>query len=143
MWTKNPLYFLTLCCADRRHVLANDKAANILLNAWQNSPRLYGWIIGCYVIMPDHVHFFARPLSHGKPLSTFMRNWKRWTANQIIKQAALTPPLWQPEFFDHVIRSADSYSEKWAYVQANPVRAGLAPTPDLWPYTGEIIPLAF
>ena len=37
-------------------------------------------------------------------------------------------PLWQSEFFDHVIRSADSYTEKWNYVRENPVRAGLVAT---------------
>jgi len=72
-----------------------------------------------------------------------MRNWKRWTANQIIKQTSFTSPLWQPEFFDHVIRSADSYSEKWAYVQANPVRAGLVNYASQWPYSGEITRLQF
>lgn len=105
--------------------------------------RLYGWAVGRYVIMPDHVHFFTRSQAAAKPLSTFIRNWKRWTANQILKQTALPPPLWQPEFFDHLIRSADNYSEKWTYVQANPVRAGLAAVPDAWPYSGEIIALRF
>jgi hypothetical protein len=29
------------------------------------------------------------------------------------------------EFFDHLLRSNESYSEKWNYVFDNPVRAGL------------------
>jgi hypothetical protein len=33
--------------------------------------------------------------------------------------------LWQPGFFDHVLRSDESYSEKWNYVRDNPVRAKL------------------
>lgn len=143
MWIKNPLYFLTVCCAERRRILTNKEAATILITAWQNSARLYGWAVGRYVIMPDHVHFFARALPDGKSLSSFMRNWKRWTSNQLIKQAHLTPPLWQPEFFDHVIRSAESYTEKWDYVQANPVRAGLVAAQDDWRYSGQITHLHF
>jgi REP element-mobilizing transposase RayT len=143
VWIKNPLYFLTVCCAGRRPVLQSALAANIIIRAWEASPKVGGWAIGRYVIMPDHVHFFARTQSAGKPLSGFMREWKCGTASQIIRAHALRPPLWQPEFFDHVLRSADSYSEKWDYVYRNPVRAGLVATPDAWPYSEECNLLAF
>ena len=46
--------------------------------------------------------------------------------------------LWQREFFDHVLRSNESYSEKWAYVELNPIRAGLVQLPADWPYQGEL-----
>jgi hypothetical protein len=46
--------------------------------------------------------------------------------------------LWQREFFDHVLRSTESYSEKWNYVKDNPVRAGLVSASDEWKYAGEI-----
>ncbi len=45
---------------------------------------------------------------------------------------------WQAGFFDHVLRSSESYGEKWEYVRMNPVRAGLAARPEDWPYAGEI-----
>jgi hypothetical protein len=35
------------------------------------------------------------------------------------------PPHWQKGFFDHVLRSGESYTEKWHYIRDNPVRAGL------------------
>ena len=52
-------------------------------------------------------------------------------------------PHWQEGFFDHVLRSSESYGEKWEYVRMNPVRAGLCATPEDWPYQGEIVPLQF
>jgi hypothetical protein len=45
----------------------------------------------------------------------------------------------QAGFFDHILRSDESYSEKWNYVRDNPVRAGLVETADDWPYQGEIV----
>jgi putative transposase len=137
VWAKSPLYFLTVCCADRRPLLNSITATDIIVKAWRLSPKVNGWAVGRYVIMPDHVHFFARAQPAGKSLSNFMRDWKHWTANQIIKIHQLQPPLWQSEFFDHVLRSAGSYSAKWDYVRNNPVRAGLATSPDDWPYHGE------
>ena len=44
-------------------------------------------------------------------------------------------------FFDHVMRSEESYSQKWLYVAENPVRKKLAARPGDWPYQGEIYPL--
>jgi hypothetical protein len=52
-------------------------------------------------------------------------------------------PRWQEGFFDHVLRSAESYAQKWEYVRMNPVRAGLCASPEQWPYQGEIVPLRF
>lgn len=45
---------------------------------------------------------------------------------------------WQDGFFDHLLRSGESYSEKWNYVRMNPVRAGLVERPEDWPFAGEI-----
>ena len=52
-------------------------------------------------------------------------------------------PHWQEGFFDHLLRSSESYAEKWEYVRMNPVRAGLVPTPEEWAYQGEIVPIHF
>jgi hypothetical protein len=46
--------------------------------------------------------------------------------------------VWQPDYFDRFLRSGESYSEKWAYVQNNPVRAGLVAQADDWPFKGRI-----
>ena len=41
--------------------------------------------------------------------------------------------------FDHVLRSEESYGEKWLYVRDNPVRAGLVDDASDWPYQGECV----
>ncbi|MFB3881745.1 MAG: hypothetical protein ACE149_10800 [Armatimonadota bacterium] len=38
-----------------------------------------------------------------------------------------------------MLRSGESYGQKWEYVRMNPVRAGLVANPDDWPYQGEIV----
>ena len=137
VWAHDPIYFITCCTARRRKILATDPAAKIILTAWREAADVHGWVVGRHVVMPDHVHFFARPQHEAKPVAAFMRDWKKWTARQIIAATGTVSPLWQPEFFDHVLRAPRSYSEKWDYVRANPVRAGLAATPEAWPHAGE------
>ena len=45
---------------------------------------------------------------------------------------------WQAGFLDHLLRSGESYAEKWNYVRMNPVRAGLIEQSEDWPFAGEI-----
>jgi len=52
-------------------------------------------------------------------------------------------PHWQEGFFDHLLRSQESYLEKWEYVRMNPVRAKLCDMPDAWPFQGEIVRIPF
>jgi len=112
--------------------------ADALLRVWRNAPDVYGWLVGRYVIMPDHVHFFAAPRGdNAKSLSTFVGGWKRWT-RRLIREAGLKEFAWQREFFDHLMRSDESYEEKWEYVRQNPVRAQLVSDPDEWPHQGEM-----
>jgi putative transposase len=93
--------------------------------------------------MPDHVHFFCAPERDAKPLPDFMREWKSWSSRGIRvlrprPTTAAATTLWQREYFDHVLRSDESYSEKWDYVRENPVRAGLVRSANDWPYFGSI-----
>jgi putative transposase len=138
VWIKEPIYFITTCTHNRLPVLAQPEATDILRTEWHQALDRHGWAIGRYVIMPDHVHFFGKPAVEAKPLSEFMNRWKEWTSKGLAKRFTITPPIWQPEFFDHILRSSESYSEKWLYVQNNPVRAGLCPDAEKWPYQGFI-----
>ncbi len=54
-------------------------------------------------------------------------------------ETAAATTLWQRGFFDHLLRNSDSYSEKWKYVEQNPVRAGLVADAEDWPFAGEIV----
>src|SRR6266446_4044086 len=69
-------------------------------------------------------------------LSHWMGRLKRAIA---VALGCRTRELWQPGFFDHVLRSDESYAEKWNYVKENPVRAGLVQIASEWPYQGEIV----
>ncbi len=138
IWIHDPIYFVTTCTYRRQPILADKQVAAILSKEWQRARDRHGWAIGRYVIMPDHVHFFCAPEPDAKPLPNFVGFWKEWTSKGIRRALCLASPLWQEEFFDHVLRSSESYSQKWDYVRDNPVRAGLVGKADDWPWQGQI-----
>ncbi|MBP7831019.1 MAG: transposase [Kiritimatiellae bacterium] len=131
-----PLYFVTITTWNRQPILASSPAHQAFLDyANANAPQ--GRAIGRYVLMPDHAHFFVR-LAPGHRLTDFVRLLKQHMTRTL--QAGMpSARIWQPGFFDHVLRSDESYSEKWLYVRENPVRAGLVKSGGDWPYQGEVV----
>jgi REP element-mobilizing transposase RayT len=139
VWQRNPVYFITTCIAGRRTLLANARSHAILRGEWQGLKDRHGWAVGRYVVMPDHVHFFIAPnFNDVKTLGAAVGRWKEWTAKRLVTETGADLPIWQPEFFDHVLRSPESRSEKWNYVRNNPVRQQLVSHADEWPYAGSI-----
>ena len=74
------------------------------------------------------------------PLSEWMKSLKN-SLSKTLRGMNVPAPHWQKGFFDHVMRSEESYSEKWLYVAENPTRKKLAAQIEDWPYQGEIYPL--
>jgi putative transposase len=138
-WETKPLFFITTTIYRRQSILADRIAAEILLEEWHQAFFRHGWRVGRYVIMPDHVHFLCMPAEeNGRSLSQFMQAWKQWTSKHMIRECRLTPPIWQAEFYDHVIHSKRSAAQVGEYISCNPVRAGLVIKADDWPWQGEI-----
>ena len=137
-YTDNPIVFFTACIHRRRPVLNNAGCHEILRSIWTRSVS-DGWWVGHYILMPDHVHFFARSEIGGLSMAKWVQLWKGVSSRKMAKALQILPPIWQPDYFDRYLRSAESYSQKWEYVRDNPVRAGLVSRREDWPFQGEIV----
>ena len=116
--------------------MASKEVAAILVDEWRNAHDRHGWAIGRYVIMPDHLYLFVCG-SDDFELGRWIGVLKQNLAKQI-EHSGRTSVVWQRGFFDHLLRSDESYAQKWNYVRENPVRAGLVARPEDWPYQGEL-----
>ena len=52
------IVFLTICSKDRKQILAAADVVAVLESAWATAKS---WLVGRYVIMPDHIHLFCAP----------------------------------------------------------------------------------
>jgi len=138
VWELNPRYFITICTYNRLSTLNKPDVFEILQNELSESLARHGWAIGSFCVMPDHIHFFCTDAEQGVQLSTFMQAWKQWTSKRIKRVLDVNHPIWQKGFFDHLLRSSESYSEKWEYVRQNPVRAGLTKNANDWKFSGYV-----
>ena len=90
--------------------------------------------------MPDHLHAFVALDGERIDLSTWVKSLKNALSKQL-RKSGFSSPHWQKGFFDHVLRSEESYDQKWNYVRENPLRADLVPHWDDWQFRGEIFDL--
>ncbi|HEV8618980.1 MAG TPA: transposase [Candidatus Udaeobacter sp.] len=133
IYIDQPLFFVTFCTRSRKRIPSLSCARDALEKYGRIGIEQFNIGLGRYVIMPDHVHLFVR-VGQDFILSSWIGGLKR-----AISVALKSPRLWQPGFFDHILRSDESYAEKWNYVRDNPIRAGLVEMVDDWPYQGEIV----
>jgi REP element-mobilizing transposase RayT len=105
--------------------------ASIVVEAILRRERLH-YELHAWVVMPNHVHLLMTPLIE---VSRVMPSLKRFTARECNQILGLTgQPFWQDESYDHLVRDDAEFSRIARYIEINPVKAGLATTPEefLW-----------
>ena len=128
------LQFVTVCTNKRRPLLAQPEIVSLLLDAWRKADR---WLVGRYVIMPDHLHLFCAPAKLPiTPLKQWVRFWRADATRRWPHPAEKR--IWQRDFFDRQLRHGESYHQKWLYLWENPIKDGLVKRPEDWPYQGEL-----
>ena len=140
VFTDAPIYFVTLCVQPRRRVL-DDPRVHAAVVRFGRRGTAVGCRLGRYVLMPDHLHAFVAFDATAEPAAARLSAWAKalkGCISQAWREAGLGGVRWQKGFFDHVLRTTESYAEKWGYVALNPVRAGLVSEPGAWPFQGEI-----
>lgn len=140
-YERRPIYFVTACTAERRGLLANAFIQEAFVRFAEKGSARGAWV-GRYVLMPDHLQLFVTVEDERIPLSEWIRLLKSSISKALRARGELSPH-WQKGFFDHIVRGGESYSQKWEYVRANPVRAGLVACHEDWPYAGEIHELEY
>lgn len=134
------IYFITVCAFKRQAILANPVVHASFQDFCVSAKERNVWT-GRYVIMPDHLHFFV-DAGEEMSISLWMKSLKN-SLSKTLREMGNQAPHWQKGFFDHLVRSEQSYEEKWLYVRENPVRQGLVAEARAWPYQGEVSPLPF
>jgi REP element-mobilizing transposase RayT len=113
--------------------LSNPVAARIVQeNLFHHEGTKY--LLHAWAIMPNHVHILLT-LFPGRSLSQVMHSMKSYTSHEISDRLGLHGQLWQPEYYDRLIRDQEHFNRVAKYIEWNPVKAKLCVTPENWPYS--------
>jgi len=126
--------------------LADEAIARLMVDAlFFHDGRLYTLI--AFVVMPNHVHVLLAPLDRRLvdpayeslehtapvPLQRITRALKGYVANQANRILGRTGlPFWQDESYDHWVRGDAEMHRIVTYIEGDPVKRGLAGTPEEW-----------
>jgi putative transposase len=138
---ENPVYFVTFCTDKRKAILASPQI-HLVFSEFCQGALQRDVFVGRYILMSDHVHLFVKLPPPAEKLSGWIKSLKNFLSKELRKKG-VPSPHWQKGFFDHILRSSESYSKKWLYMVENCVRAGLVKDWTDWPYQGEIHALRF
>jgi REP-associated tyrosine transposase len=81
--------------------------------------------------MPDHWHALIIP-GEGDTLPKLMDALKIATMRRVNARRGRRGSLWEPRFFDEIIRSVKQYRKTLDYIHLNPVTRGLVSNPADW-----------
>jgi putative transposase len=85
--------------------------------------RLFG-----YCLMPNHIHLILEP-RHPEELSRFMQGLTQTYTIWFNKKCGKPGRLWQGRFKSMVIEKDEYFISCIKYIEANPVRANIVPSP--------------
>jgi REP element-mobilizing transposase RayT len=93
------------------------------------------YLLWAYVVMANHLHVFLKPKGEGT-IGSITKHIKGYTAreaNRILNRTGQT--FWQQESFDHWARDRNEFLRIVRYIENNPVKAGLARSPEDWTWS--------
>jgi putative transposase len=125
------IVFLTVNTRHRLRWMSQTPVQRALEDIWRAADA---WLVGYYILMPDHLHLFCAP----RDLRFALQAWVKYRKSQFRRRYLGEPWEWQDDFWDTRLRRSENYQEKWLYVQENPVRKGLVKKPEDWPYQGML-----
>lgn len=140
------LHFITSSCYHRLPLLGTPGARDCFLAILEQTRQKYRFVVVGYVVMPEHIHLLITEPEVGTP-STVMQVLKQCTAHALLLKRKRRDPrrggfddqprraFWQERFYDFNVWSTKKRVEKLRYMHRNPVKRGLAESPELWKWS--------
>jgi REP element-mobilizing transposase RayT len=118
--------------------LKRPEVATLILENWRRFDAI-NYELVAFVIMPNHVHVLIRVFENAR-LSSIVHSWKSYTSKKIVAlltEAGESPclPFWQTEYWDRYIRNQSHFNAAVAYIENNPVKAGLVASANQWAWS--------
>jgi putative transposase len=113
-YSQNGCYFVTICTNYRRPHLAKLKSE--IVGAVRKLNEIEGVKVDYYTILPSHVHLILILNECDTHLGEIVRRFKASTS----KETGIK--LWQPNYYEHVIRNEQALFKIREYIVNNPLK---------------------
>jgi putative transposase len=121
--------FITMATRNRRPIFRISRFAELFIETLLHYRTRGQYKLHAFLVMPDRVHLLLTP--QFAPLDQTIALIR----NRFAHNLGTSRTLWEPDFTAHPIRNLRDLETLRAYLHQTPVRANLAPTPELYPYS--------
>ena len=133
----NRIYSFTICAFRKSSPFVNEELNETVLRLLKNKSAEMRCRVFTYCLMPDHLHFLVSPRSDGVSVLDFIDRFKGGSTN-VSWQHGWKGKLWEPRYYDRIVRKNEDLLQLAAYMLNNPVRKGLVGSKEDWPWSGHI-----
>lgn len=121
-------YFITICTFNKKAYFKKQDRAECIAQEIDYRSRVADEVLMfAYCIMPDHVHLLLKlNEGYGKSLSNWVAAFKKYNS-RILSMEFDIKPLWQANYYEHIVRKEESLKSIAEYIANNPVRKNFVP----------------
>jgi REP element-mobilizing transposase RayT len=114
--------------------LKDPRVATLIAETIRTGERDWNYYrLHTFVVMANHVHILIEPNVSLAQLTQRIKGVTAPAANKILGREGNR--FWNEESFDHWVRNAAEFIRIKNYIEQNPVTAGLAKSPQDWPWS--------
>ncbi|HVA49317.1 MAG TPA: transposase [Pirellulales bacterium] len=145
-------YHFTVCARHQGSPFLNADLAKEVIDSLIWTKQRYGWLLFCYCLMPDHLHFLCRLTERELKLVNagtrglvpegvldHLSRFKSYTTNKSWR-FGIRGQLWQKGSYDRVLDLDWPFEEVAVYILSNPVRRGLVKDWNEWEHSVIVDP---
>jgi len=130
--TGDGTYFVTASTFQKKALLQSARMASLLVEDFcryrdENKLQLHE-----FVVMPDHFDLLITPIVTLERAVQYIKGGFSFRAGKLL---GIRGGISQTSFYDRGVRDAIEYANFRKYIHFNPVRRGLASTPEEYPYS--------
>jgi putative transposase len=126
--------FFTICTRSRHAALAAPDVARQVSEQLLLTATQFHLEVSAYCVMPHHAHVILNGPDEPAETLKAVNRWKQKTGYRYRQRTREF--LWQPGYWDRVLRAEDDLFNVICYVVANPLRAGLVDDVTKYPWVG-------
>jgi REP element-mobilizing transposase RayT len=109
----------------------SEEELPLVVQALAESRRRLRFLLGGYVVLPDHWHALIWP-QPPLTISQAVQSVKWRTASLLNRERGARGAVWQHQFWDRFVRHERELTARLDYMHHNPVRRGLVTRPEDW-----------
>jgi len=126
-------FFATTKTSLGRRLLQSERNATLLIDVLRTCVAKRNFQLHDFVIMPDHIHLLIT-IDADATVEKAMQLIKGRFSYRLKKEFGFAGEVWQRGYSEVRIEDVEVLSQYRQYIAQNPVKAGLAESPDQYPY---------